>query len=57
MTYFPFDEQICPLTFGSWAYDQASVDLFSKNSYGDLSSLSKSGEFLINGQFLLISKI
>ncbi|XP_047123719.1 neuronal acetylcholine receptor subunit alpha-9 isoform X2 [Hydra vulgaris] len=47
MRYFPFDEQICPLTFGSWVYDQTEVNFFSKKAHGDLSYLSKSGEFII----------
>ncbi|XP_065657561.1 neuronal acetylcholine receptor subunit alpha-3 isoform X5 [Hydra vulgaris] len=47
MKYFPFDEQICPLTFGSWVYDQTKVNFFSKKTHGDLSYLSKSGEFII----------
>lgn len=25
ITYFPFDEQVCDLKFGSWTYDQAQV--------------------------------
>lgn len=25
ITYFPFDEQVCKLKFGSWTYDQAQV--------------------------------
>src|SRR6218665_219406 len=25
ITFFPFDEQVCPLKFGSWTYDQAQA--------------------------------
>ncbi|XP_012562789.1 neuronal acetylcholine receptor subunit alpha-10 isoform X1 [Hydra vulgaris] len=49
MTYFPFDNQVCSLTFGSWAYDQTNVDLFPRRPKGDLSYLSKNGEFIIDG--------
>ena len=27
-TYFPFDEQICHLKFGSWTYDGTKLDLY-----------------------------
>ena len=49
MTYFPFDNQVCALTFGSWAYDEGSIDLFPRNSKGDLSYLARNGEFIIKG--------
>ncbi|XP_047123166.1 neuronal acetylcholine receptor subunit alpha-10 isoform X1 [Hydra vulgaris] len=49
MSYFPFDEQVCPLIFGSWAYDQVAIDLYHKNPTGDLSILAKSSEFIISG--------
>ena len=28
ITYFPFDEQLCSLRFGSWAYDITKLDVF-----------------------------
>ena len=27
ITYFPFDDQVCYLRFGSWSYDGDSVDV------------------------------
>jgi len=33
ITFFPFDEQVCPLKFGSWTYDQAQVSNISDNNY------------------------
>ncbi|XP_065657580.1 neuronal acetylcholine receptor subunit alpha-10 isoform X2 [Hydra vulgaris] len=48
MTYFPFDVQTCPLIFGSWSFDQGSLDIHLKNSTGDLTQMTKSGEFVID---------
>jgi len=49
MDYFPFDTQTCQLTFGSWAYDGGAMDFHQRNSIGDLSNFSPSGEFFIEG--------
>ncbi|XP_065657572.1 neuronal acetylcholine receptor subunit alpha-9 isoform X2 [Hydra vulgaris] len=48
MRFFPFDEQVCNLTFGSWAYDQSQIDLFPKNPTGSLDSYVINGEFILN---------
>ena len=45
LVYFPFDEQDCPLVFGSWAYDGGALNLTNRNPEGDLSSFSESSEF------------
>ncbi|XP_066915226.1 neuronal acetylcholine receptor subunit alpha-3-like isoform X2 [Clytia hemisphaerica] len=47
LLYFPFDEQYCPLVFGSWAYDGGALNLTNRSPEGDLSSFSESGEFNI----------
>ena len=26
--YFPFDTQVCPMRFGSWAYDGTQIELY-----------------------------
>ena len=49
VTYFPFDEQKCPLKFGSWTYDGFQLDLINLKDSGDLS------KFLRNGEWDLIS--
>ncbi len=45
MTYFPFDDQICYLKFGSWAYSGLDVDLINRSAEVDLSNYIKSGEW------------
>ncbi|KAI0208164.1 Neuronal acetylcholine receptor subunit beta-3 [Lamellibrachia satsuma] len=44
--HFPFDEQSCPLIIGSWAYEQAVLDVlpFPKNSI-DMKYYLKHGEW------------
>ncbi|XP_012560875.2 neuronal acetylcholine receptor subunit alpha-3 isoform X1 [Hydra vulgaris] len=47
--YFPFDEQKCLLIFGSWSNDYRGIDIYPKNSRGDLSKLNENGQFIISG--------
>lgn len=44
MTYFPFDDQICYLKFGSWTYSGNQVDIVNK-SLVDMSNYIESGEW------------
>ena len=43
VTYFPFDQQKCPLKFGSWTYDGFQLDLINLKESGDLSKYIPSG--------------
>ena len=45
VTYFPFDQQICLLKFGSWTFngDQVSLDFYLNKKHVDLSDYWKSG--------------
>ncbi len=45
VTYFPFDDQRCPMVFASWAYHGLHVNISSQREAGDLVSYSESGEF------------
>lgn len=49
MTYFPWDTQNCPLTFGSWILDSSQMDLHNVSPTGDLSG------FIINGELTMES--
>ena len=49
VSYFPFDEQVCPLKFGSWAYDGFQVDLTNRSKSGDISAYIDSGEWTLVG--------
>jgi nicotinic acetylcholine receptor len=45
ITYFPFDDQICTLKFGSWAYDGTQVDVFNRSNGIDLKNYVSNGEW------------
>jgi len=49
VTFFPFDEQRCPLKFGSWTYDGFQMDLVNLSSSGDLTKYTSSGEWDLVG--------
>lgn len=49
VTYFPFDRQICKLTFGSWIYSGKHLEVFASSSSADVST------FLNNNEWRLIS--
>ena len=43
--YFPFDQQRCPLKFGSWTYDGFQLDLINLLDHGDMSKYLPNGEW------------
>ncbi|XP_069137689.1 neuronal acetylcholine receptor subunit alpha-9-like [Argopecten irradians] len=45
ITFFPFDDQICKLKMGSWAYDGFQVDIFNRSTPIDLSNFVGHGEW------------
>jgi len=45
ITWFPFDEQICDMKFGSWTYDGFKLDLVLDNPEGDLATYVDNGEW------------
>ena len=45
ITFFPFDDQICKMKFGSWAYDGFQVDITNRTAQVDLSNYVYSGEW------------
>ncbi|CAF0749300.1 unnamed protein product [Brachionus calyciflorus] len=45
VTFFPFDDQICHLKFGSWTYSGLQVNVMNKSTTVDLSNYIKSGEW------------
>ena len=45
ITYFPFDDQVCHLKLGSWAYDGFQVDVLNRSSNIDLSNYIDNGEW------------
>ncbi|XP_033750129.1 neuronal acetylcholine receptor subunit alpha-9-like [Pecten maximus] len=49
ITYFPFDDQICRMKVGSWAYDGFQVDVFNRSNSIDLSNFVSNGEWELIG--------
>ncbi|XP_050398097.2 neuronal acetylcholine receptor subunit alpha-10 [Patella vulgata] len=49
ITYFPFDNQICKLKLGSWAYNGWQVDVWNRSSTMDLSNFVDNGEWELLG--------
>lgn len=47
ITYFPFDDQICTLKLGSWAYDGFQVDVTNRTLDIDLSNYVDNGEWTL----------
>lgn len=45
ITYFPFDDQICELKFGSWTYHGLEVNIVQMRDTADLNFYMKSSEF------------
>ncbi|XP_076444355.1 neuronal acetylcholine receptor subunit alpha-10-like [Babylonia areolata] len=49
ITYFPFDDQICILKLGSWAYDGLQVDVTNRTETIDLTNYVDNGEWELIG--------
>lgn len=45
VTYFPFDDQVCTMKFGSWIYDGLQVDIQNRTSEVDLVNYMPNGEW------------
>ncbi|XP_048733396.1 neuronal acetylcholine receptor subunit alpha-10-like isoform X2 [Ostrea edulis] len=49
ITYYPFDDQLCKMKFGSWAYDGSQVDVFNTTKGVDLTNFVRNGEWELLG--------
>ncbi|XP_029460975.1 neuronal acetylcholine receptor subunit alpha-9 [Rhinatrema bivittatum] len=49
VSYFPFDNQQCNLTFGSWTYNGNQVDIVNALDSGDLSDFVENVEWEMHG--------
>ncbi|XP_031567059.1 acetylcholine receptor subunit alpha-like isoform X2 [Actinia tenebrosa] len=45
ITYFPFDDQLCELKFGSWTFNGLQVNIVQMTDEADLNFYMKSSEF------------
>ena len=50
--YVPWDQQACPLKFGSWTFDGASLDIKNMSALGDVGNFIKNGEWKLIGWFI-----
>ncbi|XP_048452712.1 neuronal acetylcholine receptor subunit alpha-9 [Rhincodon typus] len=49
VAYFPFDDQRCNLTFGSWTYNGNQVDIINGLDSGDLTDFVENVEWEVHG--------
>ncbi|XP_060561240.1 neuronal acetylcholine receptor subunit alpha-10-like [Ruditapes philippinarum] len=49
ITFFPFDDQICHLKLGSWAYNGFQVNVINRSETVDLSNYVDNGEWKLIG--------
>ena len=49
ITYYPFDDQKCVLTFGAWSYHTSKMNLTNSNDTINLDSYNENGEWNILG--------
>ncbi|XP_071098230.1 neuronal acetylcholine receptor subunit alpha-10-like [Haliotis cracherodii] len=49
ITFFPFDDQLCKLKLGSWAYNGFQVDVWNRSHTMDLSNFVDNGEWELIG--------
>lgn len=45
---FPYDTQICRLTFGSWVFNGFDLNVYSSKKFADISSLKENVEWVID---------
>ncbi|ESN99178.1 hypothetical protein HELRODRAFT_66967, partial [Helobdella robusta] len=45
ITYYPFDEQCCTITFGAWSYHTSKMNLTNSIDKVNLESLERNGEW------------
>lgn len=48
VTHFPFDFQVCNLTFGSWAYSGKQVDVINASNRADMTSYVLNSEWHVH---------
>ena len=55
ISWFPFDDQLCAMKFGSWTYDSTGIDLQldGDDNSGDTSSFISNGEWQLIGQIFI----
>ncbi|CAF1054129.1 unnamed protein product [Rotaria magnacalcarata] len=57
ITWFPFDDQLCFLKFGSWTYDSTQVILTNRSESVDTSNYVDNGEWKLMSSWTILSRI
>ena len=52
ITWFPFDDQVCSMKFGSWTYNGFKVDFQLASQQGDINTFIANGEWALLGRSL-----
>ncbi|CAF1136037.1 unnamed protein product [Rotaria sp. Silwood1] len=57
ITWFPFDDQLCFLKFGSWTYDSTQLILTNRSANIDMSNYVDNGEWKLLTSWTVLSTI
>ncbi|CAF3395132.1 unnamed protein product [Rotaria sp. Silwood1] len=57
ITWFPFDDQLCFLKFGSWTYDSTQIILTNRSETVDTANYVDNGEWKLLSSWTILSKL
>ncbi|CAF2385094.1 unnamed protein product [Rotaria sp. Silwood2] len=57
ITWFPFDDQLCFLKFGSWTYDSTQIILTNRSESVDTANYVDNGEWKLLSSWTILSKL
>ncbi|CAF1078041.1 unnamed protein product [Adineta steineri] len=57
ITWFPFDDQLCFLKFGSWTYDSTQVILTNRSENVDMLNYVDNGEWKLLSSWTVLSRL
>ncbi|CAF1234600.1 unnamed protein product [Adineta ricciae] len=57
ITWFPFDDQLCFLKFGSWTYDSTQVILTNRSENVDMLNYVDNGEWKLLSSWTILSRL
>ncbi|CAF0777559.1 unnamed protein product [Rotaria sordida] len=57
ITWFPFDDQLCFLKFGSWTYDSTQILLINRSEAIDTANYVDNGEWKLLSSWTILSRL